>query len=472
MTKLPPPEQWVLWQMNDMEVAEMIEKHIDFVDMDGQPVHLPMQFVRHFRQRFDQVLPTAVALATAPIVLADGEILAPDGLDRSRGIIFEIPKEVRDILPRRAECTDKEVRAAMQFLCDEWLCDVSANYTGKCIIIAAALTIIERSMLNDRPAFFVTAGRRGSGKTTVLVMLFAAVTGLRPAASAWSTNEEERRKSLLSQFMFGVPYILWDNIARGTQISCPHIERSCTAAFYSDRKLGVSEIVRTSASAIHFFTGNNIAPRGDLASRSLSIRLAVDRPDPENRKFKHSDPIAWTENHRAELLRAFYAILLANPELDQDQQAPSRTRFKMWWRIVGSAVEHAARHHNPEETIDFQGLFTSQEETEDEDSVALAEALGIILKEWPNTFVAADIAKFVESNSSDAVARTTLREFLYPGPPSAAAVSSKSVGNRLKEHMDNAVKSGDRTLVLRTIPKTSGKGRLTYFVHAEEAGDE
>ena len=30
MTKLPPPEQWVLCKMNEMEVAEMIEEHIDF----------------------------------------------------------------------------------------------------------------------------------------------------------------------------------------------------------------------------------------------------------------------------------------------------------------------------------------------------------------------------------------------------------------------------------------------------------
>ena len=31
MTKLPPPEQWVLCKMNEMEVAEMIEEHIDYL---------------------------------------------------------------------------------------------------------------------------------------------------------------------------------------------------------------------------------------------------------------------------------------------------------------------------------------------------------------------------------------------------------------------------------------------------------
>ena len=201
----------------------------------------------------------------------------------------------------------------MEFLCDEWLVDVATDYAGKCTIIAAALTLIERSLLPDRPCFFVTAGRRGGGKTTTLIMLIMAVTGLRPAAAAWSTNEEERRKALMSYFLYGVAYILWDNIARGTQISCPHIEKSCTAAYYSDRKLGVSEMVCTAASTIHFFTGNNIGPRGDLASRSLHIRLDVDRADPENRPFKHPDPIGWTENHRAEILAALYTILLGNP---------------------------------------------------------------------------------------------------------------------------------------------------------------
>ena len=86
MTRLPPPEQWVLSKMSEMEVAEMIEEHIDYYteDEDGnrRSVHLPTPFVRHFMRRSDGVLPTVVAIATAPIVLADGGLLAPDGLDR------------------------------------------------------------------------------------------------------------------------------------------------------------------------------------------------------------------------------------------------------------------------------------------------------------------------------------------------------------------------------------------------------
>jgi hypothetical protein len=71
----------------------------------------------------------------------------------------------------------------MQSLCEEWLVDVAADDLGKCTIIAAALTLIERSLLDQRPAFLVTAGRRGNGKTTTLIMLIMAVTGSLPAAA-------------------------------------------------------------------------------------------------------------------------------------------------------------------------------------------------------------------------------------------------------------------------------------------------
>ena len=470
-TGLPAPEQWLLQRMNKMEVGEMIERYIDYFDKDGRSVHLPLQFVRHYINRDDGVLPTVVAIATLPVVLGDASLLAPDGLDRPRGIVFKIQKELRAVLPQRDRCTEAAVREAMRFLCDEWLCDVATDYTGKCTLIAAALTVMERSLLPDRPAFFVTAGRRGGGKTTALAMLIMAVTGIWPAAAAWSTNEEERRKALLSYFLSGVSYILWDNIPRGAQIACPHIEKSCTAAYYSDRRLGVSEMVATAASTIHFFTGNNIGPRGDLASRSLQIRLAVDRSDPENRAFRHPDPIGWTEGHRAKILRALYTVLLGNPMLGSPPEAEAKTRFKVWWRLIGSAVEHAARLAGRD--LDFQDLFLSQE-GDDEDSTSLADALAVMERRWTE-FKANDVADLINKRDADSSLDVetlremnhdslTLRDFLFGHAPAGFVATPKSVGHRLKAHVDEPVRSGHRTLILRTREDRAGTNN--YFVHS------
>jgi hypothetical protein len=458
MTKLPAPEQWVLTKMNEMEVAEEIERYIDYYkeDKNGNrtSVHLPMQFVRHYMNRDDGVLPTVVAIATLPIVLADGGLLMPNGLDRLRGIVFEIQKEVR--APRREDCNDAVVKEAMRFLCDEFLCDVKTDLAGKCMIIAVALTIIERSLLDQRPAFFVTSGRRGSGKTTLLQMLIYAVTGITAAASAWSTNEEERRKAVMSFFLYGVSYILWDNIAKGSKISCPHIERSCTSAYYSDRRLGVSEIVATAASTIHLFTGNNVEPTGDLASRSLMIRLDTDQHDPENREFKHPDPMGWTENNRAEILCAFYVILLGNPQLNAARDAANKTRFKMWWRLVGSAIEHASNLYNEGAQIDFQKLFLSREE-DDEETATLADILSILSIKFASagheTFKASDVAKLLNTTDPSGAwddATDMLKSFFAPKLMPGQNIGSKVIGRLLNENRDNPVLRGDVTLILRT----------------------
>ena len=164
--RLPAPEQLLLREMNEMEVAEMIERYIEFVDEDGRPVHLPMQFVRHYMRRSDGALPIVTSIAQTPIVLRDGTILSGRGLNRKYGILFRVSVELDNLIRPRAVCTDSVVAQAMRYLTDDWLCDVVTDYVGKCIIVSCLLTILERALLPERPAFFVTAGKRGGGKTT------------------------------------------------------------------------------------------------------------------------------------------------------------------------------------------------------------------------------------------------------------------------------------------------------------------
>jgi hypothetical protein len=470
MSKLPTPEQWALARMGEIELAEEIERFVDFVDDDsGRSVHLPMQFVQHFRQRDDD-LPIIVAVAALPIVLADGFVLAKEygDFDAERGIYFVIPREMLGVLPRREQCDDEAVRRAMRFLYEEWLVDVATDHACKATTIAAALTIIERSLLPDRPVFFITAGRRGSGKTTLIKMLVMAVTGVLPAASAWSNNEEERRKALLSYFLSGVAYILWDNIKRGSRINCPHIEKSCTTLYYADRKLGVSEMVATAASSIHLFTGNNVGPGADLASRSLHVRIEVEQADPENREFKHPDPVGWTENNRAEILHALFVVLLGNPALSLPREAPMKTRFKLWQRLVGSAVEHAVELMDQQQKIDFSALFRTMDE-EDEEEASLADVLNMMSELWSGAgrelFLAQDVCDAINNKKDSAGQpiyvlkdedRDQLRSFFCPKLANDKSAVATTVGRKLKQHVGEPVCSGGRTLILRTEKNPSG----------------
>ena len=408
----PAPPQPLITRLDETAGSEVIERHIEFfkktADGGKIPVHLAGSFVRHFLRRDDEALPRATAVLTLPIVTVRGELLAGRGLDRRLGVVFRIPEAVMATLPDRKEIGPSRVAAAMHFLTDEWLADVQTDYQGKCVLIALALSLIERALFPERPAFFITAAKRGSGKTTLANMLAAGVLGRRAAAAGWSNDPEERRKAIFAYFGEGADLLVWDNISLGTVVRCPSIEKALTAETYTDRILGVSEQRTVPATTIQIFTGNNVTPGGDMASRSLIARLQADRPDPENREFRNADPIAWTLANRPKILRALYILLLVNPQLRAATAKAPETRFKTWWRLAGSAVEHAAAEHVahvaalamdpapgcPPAPVRFCDIFAASE-VDDEQTTSLATVLDVCRREWPGGFTAADLANYL-----------------------------------------------------------------------------
>jgi hypothetical protein len=243
--------------------------------------------------------------------------------------------------------------------------------------------------------------------------------------------------------------VVWDNIPRGAAISCPSIEKSLTAATYSDRILGQTGTRTVPATTVNFFTGNNISPRGDMASRSLQTRLTADRPDPENRTFDHPDPIAWTNAHRGNILRALYIILLGNPRLNASAPTHAETRFKMWWHLVGSAVEHAAHLHQPSSKLSFRTLFQSGEAGEEQSS-SLSTVLDVLRHQWPTGFRASDVATFAGQASEEAIEFKVALESASGKP--LMVLTATTVAWRLKALADAPVMVGDEVLVLRYYP--------------------
>jgi hypothetical protein len=466
--RIPAPEQLRLARLDEIEAAELIERHIEHVEL-GEfgpiPVHLDTPFVKHFyKRREDPALPRVYIIIQMPLVLPNGEILLERGLNREMNAIFRIPKELQP--PQREDCNASKVSEAMRFLTDDWLADVSATYAGKCNLIALAGTIIERALLPLRPGFFVSGGKRGGGKTTALNMVSMATLGTVAAAAAWSPNEEERRKALLSYFLEDDPFVVFDNIKRGATIDCPHVSRALTAQFVADRILGASERRIVPITTVFAWTGNKIAGRADISSRSLHTFISVDRPDPENREFRHSDPIGWTLNNRGKILNALYTILLGNPRRNQDsssERSTPPTRFKDWWELVGSAIEHAAKlcaeeddgwvaDRNPgcpAEPINFSDLFR---ENEDEESAGLAELLAAMQKRWPSGFMPRTLAAYLAPDDTPPheQAREMQSCLERAGGKALRPVSPSSVTWALKKLTDAPVELDQETvLVLR-----------------------
>jgi hypothetical protein len=254
-----------------------------------------------------------------------------------------------------------------------------------------------------------------------------------------------------------VAALVWDNIARGSTISCPHIEAALTASEISDRVLGVSRVETVPSSTIQIFTGNSIAPRGDMASRSFILPLNVNRPDPENRAFAHADPLAWTQANRARILRALYTILIGGA-LQRPSDQIAKTRFKVWWGLIGWPVEYAAGLLGI--SVDCSELLRAGESGEEEAS-ASSRALTVLRERWGDSeFTTRDVVLALADLHSGFEERAAPAEALSDAlgeliGKTLEKPTARSVGKLFQKYLTNRpawIEDGDAVAVLRKIP--------------------
>jgi len=439
---IKPPAEPVLDVLRPVGVELLLERYFRWLVETRTGSYfagLPARHINALMEYSESTVPVVRAINTGPLVTLSGRVIDGVGLDRKNGLFHRIDPVLRASVPADPP-TAQEVADALRFLLDEWFVDVALDLEDKCVGIMLALTLLERALLAERPAFFVTAGQRGGGKTTLVHMIMIAILGRRAAAASWSDNAEERKKALFSHFRQGVAALVWDNIARGSTISCPHIEAALTASEISDRVLGVSQVETAPASTVQIFTGNSIAPRGDMASRSFIVPLNVDRPDPENRAFTHADPLAWTQANRAKILGALYTILIGGA-LQRPTDQVAKTRFKFWWKLIGWPVEFAAGLLGI--TVDCTELLRAAEASEEEAS-ASSRALTVLREHFGGTkfstrdvvLVLADSTSLVEEVAaeaeelSDALGELVGKRLEKPTARSIGKLFQKTLTNR------------------------------------------
>jgi hypothetical protein len=287
----------------------------------------------------DTRIPTVTGVQTLPLVArrSDGTfvILAQNGLHRKLEFFFEIDPSIRAALPDPTKITFADGEAAYRFLTEKWLVDVDTDGNGKAVIVASAMTVIQRQVLHCRPGFIFDAPQKSTGKTTTANMVSQAALGRSASASTWSSSEIERDKATFSFLRAGAAMIVWDNITAGTKIRGGTTEAALTGRTLENRVLGGHTTGRAPATTIQFWTGNNIAPVDETVGRVFVANLRALRVDPEERAFAHPDPIGWTAQNRVKILAALYVLLC----LPRPIVAQGETRMKTWWKMVGHPIE-------------------------------------------------------------------------------------------------------------------------------------
>src|SRR5215831_12653807 len=148
---LPAPPEPLISELNAAGVAMDIEPHIRFERIAQtatgeirRDVRLPTVFGNAYASWPDSKLPIVRGVTTLPIVLPSRTILSKNGLHHDLQLIFRVQAPLLSVLLDPASITPDIARSSYQFLTDKWLTDVDTDSEGKAIIVALAMTLIQR----------------------------------------------------------------------------------------------------------------------------------------------------------------------------------------------------------------------------------------------------------------------------------------------------------------------------------------
>jgi hypothetical protein len=282
--------------------------------------------------------PWLEGIVSAPTLCPNGQVLTTPGYDKDSGLF--LLKSAVDFPPLPAHPTRDDARKAFQVL-DEavknfpWV-DTPIHRSAA---IAGLLTLAARYAIQGNiPAFAVRSTTPGSGKGLLIDILATIGTGMVAPRFPQVREDDEERKRLFAIAMTGENCVHIDNVTM--PVGSPSLNMVVTARVISDRVLGKSETPTCPWNCVLFFSGNNMAFRGDFARRVIPVDLDPQMEKPEERTdFLHPDPVAWARKHRPTLLAAALTILTAHAAADRPQQtvAPFGS-FEEWSQIVRAAL--------------------------------------------------------------------------------------------------------------------------------------
>jgi hypothetical protein len=214
------------------------------------------------------------------------------------------------------------------------------------------------------------------------------VHGVEPALHDWLPNEEEMRKSLLASLVGGDRSIRFDNLPRGYKIRSGSLAKFVTQRFATGRKLGETQNLTAINIITVSATGNNLTPAGDIARRSIVVRLDGDVPASElaKRVFKIQNLRKYVLAHRVELMMAALTVLRGHQQSGHTSGLPPLPSFENWSSTVRDALMWLGM---------ADPLETQVAEADDETSHH-EEAFKLLVQVFANRdFTAAEIAAYV-----------------------------------------------------------------------------
>lgn len=257
----------------------------------------------------DKPLPRLKAIVRHPTFTRDRELLDRSGYHAGSGLLVDLPDGLA--LPQIPEDPGfSDIYRARDLLTDELLPDfpfLEAADRAHAVALAV-LPFVRELVPGPTPLHLVEAPSPGTGKSLLAQVLLTLATGREPAVISEVKDDDEIRKRLTAILLAAPEVVLLDNLSR--PLAYPSLAAALTAARWTDRRLGVSAMVADlPIRQVWVATGNNVVLSGEIARRTVRIRLdsKVDRPELRE-GWRHPLP-GWAVAHRADLIAAILVLV-------------------------------------------------------------------------------------------------------------------------------------------------------------------
>jgi hypothetical protein len=281
-------------------------------------------------------------LVAAPFVRADGSLCLVNGYDRASRTYNRMARGMAERLQVPEEPSDEDVRAAVKLLLEDWLVDFPfPTQADRANALALILTPFIRGQVDVVPIAVVDGNGPSAGKGLLAELITRLVLGTAFIPTPLPEDNDEVRKAITGAMLAGSPMLIWDeaHTLEGTALA-----QLLTAPVWSDRRLGVSEMVVVPNRVTFVALGNNVAANGDIGRRAYRVRIHPLMERPEDRtadSFRHPDIKTWTEENRAELLSAVLVLIRAWHLAGRPAGPSDFGSFEKWSRMVGGILLNA-----------------------------------------------------------------------------------------------------------------------------------
>ena len=285
---------------------------------------------RHGRWHF----PHVSGILTCPTLRQDGSICSTAGYDsQSR---FYLALEHDFSLPPIPEYPTRENAVQALDILKELLIEFPfITGADRSVALSLVLSAICRGTLGVVPVHAFTAPTPGSGKSFLVDVASAIISGRPAPVIAAGSDATELEKRLAAKLLSGAFLISIDNLNGylGGDFLCQLAERPLVSV----RVLGKSETPQIEFRGVLTANGNNLSIMDDMTRRALLARLDPQAERPEDRQFVHS-PIDIILANRGKYVAAALTVVRAYLAAGLPDKLPSLASYGLWSDRIRSAL--------------------------------------------------------------------------------------------------------------------------------------